>query len=253
MSSDSELPLRIRNSVIQLVLPDRNDRPDLIGSAVLVDIDGKPFAFTAAHVLAAAQGNPFHSPEGPNENFAMLPVENAWQDQALDVAVIPLTRERLAGFSKYTFLKIPKEIDEADLPDDYSPHSFYNVFGWPVSRSRTKVNHIDRHVSFDPFHLTTSPVGAEVYAKEAVSPADYLLMEFDRKNTILDGKKSSPPALQGCSGGAVFYRSRLTDTVALVGIATDHKIRAKAVQATRIKRFLNIARLITSGVLQLST
>jgi hypothetical protein len=165
----------------------------------------------------------------------MMPVEDAWQDEKLAVAVIPLTRERLAGFSKYTFLNGPDEIDDTDLPDDHSLHGYYNVFGWPTSRSQTKVNHIDLHVSFDPFHLTTSPVPADVYIKEGISPADHLLLEFDRKNTMLDGKKASPPRLQGCSGGAVFYRSRLTNKATLVGIATEHRIGAKAILATRIQ------------------
>lgn len=247
-SEDSTLPLRIRRSVIQLFLPSQNDRPDPIGSAVLVDIDGNPFAFTAAHVLALAAGHPFWSPEGPNEKLAVLPVENAWQTEKLDIAVMPLMRMRLEGFGEYTFLNGPNEIDETDRPDDHSLHCYYNIFGWPASRSQTKVNHIDRHVSSDPFHLTASPVRADVYTKQGASSDDYLLMEFDRKNILLDGKKASPPRPQGCSGGAVFHRSRLTDEATLVGIATEHRIGAKAILAARIKHFIKIVMIVKAGI-----
>jgi hypothetical protein len=195
-------------------------------------------------VLTLAEHHPFWAPEGPNEKLARLPVEDAWQSEKLDIAVIPLVRARLNGFTRYTFLSGPNEIDEKDRPDDHSSRGYYNIFGWPASRSHTKVNHIVRHISLDPFHLTTSPVAADVYAKEGTSLADHLLLEFDRKNTILDGKRASPPAVYGCSGGGVFYRSSLTNEATLVGIATEQRIGAKAILATRVKHFIHVARNI---------
>lgn len=246
-SQTVELAKRRQESVIPLFIERQPGRPDRIGSCVLVKLDSDFYAFTAAHVIEDAKRLPFWAPAGPKGKLAFLPAKVAIKTDRLGVGIIPLRSSHLGRFAGYAFLTGSAQIDEANEPDDLSFTSYYFVLGYPASRTQTKINHGARQINLIDFHLSTSPPDPELYAKENLAPSDHIPLEFDPKNTLVNGTKITPPRLRGCSGGGVFHMSRFSYQGPLVAIATEHRASAKVIVGTRIKHFLAAARLIKSG------
>jgi hypothetical protein len=236
------LAKRLRQSVIPLFIEREKGRPDRIGSCVLVRLDSDLYAFTAGHVIKDAGNFRLWAVPGLNGTLTPLPCNTGFHTQYFDVGILPLRASALGGFAANVFLTGPDQIDEDNCPDDDGFATFYFVFGYPASRTQFKVSHTPPRINQQSFQLTTSPSSAEVYSKEALSRADFLLLEFDRKNTLVGGKVTTPPKLQGVSGGGVFNISRITVNGPLVGIAIEHRQFSKTIVNTRIKHFLTFAR-----------
>jgi hypothetical protein len=112
-----------------------------------------------------------------------------------------------------------------------------------------KVSHARRHINQRSFQLTTSPPGAAAYIQEGISPSDFVLVEFDHKSTVVEGKIVEPPKLQGLSGGAILRFNRHSLVGRLVAIATEHKKSSRYILGTRIKHFLKLLGETSEGSL----
>jgi hypothetical protein len=234
---------RLQESVVPLFVSDRG-QPDRIGSCVLVRLDSDFFAFTAAHVIRDAESAPlFASSEG--RGGKLLPLRTAHLQPSgrqgdLDVAVLVLPPNQ-GPFQQRTFLA-GAEIDQDDRPDEHGLESFYFVLGYSASRTQVKVSRAELRIHQRSFHCSTNPVEAAEYAQEQMSQADHILLDFDHKEIKVEGKRVSPPKLQGVSGGGVFHISRKTNRGPLVAIATQNPRRSKLIVGTRIKHFLAMVR-----------
>ena len=47
-------------------------------------------------------------------------------------------------------------------------------------------------------------MNAAEYLLEEMSQADHILLDFDHKEIVIEGRRVNPPKLQGVSGGAFF-------------------------------------------------
>jgi hypothetical protein len=150
------LAKRLQESVMPLFVIDHG-KPERIGSCVLVCLDSKFFAFTAAHVIRnAASAHFFAPPEGKGGTLLPLPpytthLSSQGRDGDLDVGVLVLKEHQLGPFHQRAFLA-GTQIDSNDRPDDQSLESYYFVLGY--SASKTQVKSLGRSVEFTNSRFT---------------------------------------------------------------------------------------------------
>jgi hypothetical protein len=247
--SDEErlLTERLQESVVPLFI-NRAGQPDRIGSCVLVHLDSEFYAFTAAHVIRSAGSATLFAPsEGKGGKLQPLPpctahLKSSEGDNDLDVGVLVLPTRQLGSFQRHAFLT-GTEIDLDDQPDDQSLESFYLVLGYSASRTQVRVSKAEHRIHQQSFRCSTQPVDdAAEYIQERISKSDHILLDFDHKEMRVEGRRASPPKLQGVSGGGIFHISRKRMRGPVVAIATQNRRRSRLIVGTRIKHFLAIVR-----------
>lgn len=238
---------RLQESVIPLFVAGNNALPDRIGSCVLVRLDSKFFAFTAAHVIHDAGTARLLAPsEGRGGKLFPLPpctahLRSSGGDNDLDVAVLVLPSLQLSCFKQRVFLS-GSEIDQDDRPDDQGLTSFYFVLGYSASRTQVQVDPVRRRIHQRSFHCSTGPISPAEYLGEQLSQEDHIALDFDHGEIVIRGARVAPPKLQGVSGGGIFHISRETTHGPLVAIATQNRRTSRLIVGTRIKHFLAVAR-----------
>ena len=238
---------RLQESVVPLFIY-RDGQPDRIGSCVLVRLDSQFYAFTAAHVIRDAGSATLFAPsEGRGGKLQPLPpctahLKSSGGANDLDVGVLALAARRLGAFQHHAFLG-DAEIDQEDQPDDHDDlRSFYFVLGYSASRTQVKVSKAERRIHQQSFRFSTQPVDAAEYLQERMSKSDHILLDFDHKEIRVEGRRTSPPKLQGVSGGGIFQILRKAMRGPLVAIATENRRRSRLILGTRIKHFLAMVR-----------
>ncbi len=105
-----------------------------------------------------------------------------------------------------------------------------------------KISKPERRIHQQSFRFSTQPVDAAEYIQERASKSDHILLDFDHKEIRVEGRRASPPKLQGVSGGGIFQISRKVMRGPLVAIATENRRRSRLIVGTRIKHFLAMVR-----------
>lgn len=237
---------RLQESVVPLFI-NRAGRPARIGSCVLVRLDSEFYAFTAAHVIRDAGSARLFAPsEGRGGKLQPLPpctahLKSSGGDNDLDVGVLLLPARQLGAFQRHAFLA-GTEIDQDDQPDDQSLESFYFVLGYSASSTQVRVSRAERRIQQQSFRCSTQPVDAGEYMQERMSKSDHILLNFDHKELRVEGRRASPPKLQGLSGGGIFHVSRKRMRSPLVAIAIQNRRGSRLIVGTRIKHFLAMVR-----------
>lgn len=163
----------------------------------------------------------------------------------LDFGIIPLSASGLGKLAQNIFL-CSTDIDELDLPDERTLSSFHFVIGFPASRALSKIDHTKRAILQLSFSVATSPPDSGIYEKECVSPADHILVEFDRQRMVRKGQQFTAPDPRGLSGGGIFFIDKQTELGPLIAIATEHRSNSRVMVGTRIKHFLEAARRLSA-------
>lgn len=244
---------RLQESVVPLFIY-RAGQPDRVGSCVLVRLDSEFYAFTAAHVIRDSGSAKLFAPsEGRGGKLQPLPPSTAHLKSSrgnndLDAGVLSLPVRRLGAFQHHVFLS-DADIDQDDLPDDQDDlRSFYFVLGYSGSRTQVKVSRAERRIHQQSFRCSTQPIDAAEYLQEGMAKSDHILLDFDHKEIHVEGRRASPPKLQGVSGGGIFLIFRKVTRGPLVAIATENRRRSRLIVGTRIKHFLAIVRALkTTG------
>ncbi len=249
-SQRQRLAERLQNSVVPLFVTDDSPRPRRIGSCVLVRLETRYYAFTAAHVIEEIGSSRVWAPStGAGGKLLPIPACTAHlspQGSHLDVGVLVLSPEKFGPFQERVFLA-DKDIDQDDRPDDRKlGPSFYLVLGYSASRTQVAVSQGEHRIFQKSFQCATSPVRPAEYAAEDVAPEDHILLDFDHSEIMVDGSRANPPRLQGVSGGGIFHISRSTMQGPLIAIASQNRRNSRVILGTRIKHFLRVARMSTS-------
>jgi hypothetical protein len=239
--------------LIESVLPifgsDENARPVRIGSCVLALVDSNYFAFTAGHVLDSAASTVLSiATQGelmPLPSTIAIRSVKGQRGTDLDFGIIPLSASGLGKLAQNIFL-CSTDIDELDLPDERTLSSFHFVIGFPASRALSKIDHTKRAILQLSFSVATSPPDSGIYEKECVSPADHILVEFDRQRMVRKGQQFTAPDPRGLSGGGIFFIDKQTELGPLIAIATEHRSNSRVMVGTRIKHFLEAARRLSA-------
>src|SRR5262249_17500642 len=148
-------------------------------------------------------------------------------EDAADIGLIPLRKPLVDLFMERgaEFLG-PETIDEAEQADgtdiiNMLAHTYFAV-GFPASRSLSRIQHAQRkiHLKAHAPRLTLAPT--QTYPP-GLSKDRHILLDYNLREILLEGRSVNPPAVQGMSGGGIFrFRRQDPDTTKLVGVLIEH-------------------------------
>jgi hypothetical protein len=221
---------RLRESVIPLLEENAKRRPVVVGSAILLEYDGRKMLVTAEHVMADAKGTLFFF----DNTQTSRPLGGTFGvDLAADLAVKDLEPEEVAALSHRPFL----QGDDLGTMDEVGSRFYGTAVGFPSTRAKL----LDR-VTIDPRMLALSGI-----AKFA--DAEKIVLAFDKKQGVIEKDQHvTPPDPPGMSGGALFglpldgFAVRPDTRAKLLGVSTHWRQKRKLIEAADIltlRRLLN--------------
>jgi hypothetical protein len=217
--------------------PDRPDRPTRLGSCVLVQLFGVHFLVTAAHVLRRTDGQPLFVGRQANKLIG-LPGLLGYSIEDLDIGLSPLDSGELARLDGLIFVPETSMESESPPPRHGGPINDYVVFGYPESNSQFRVEQPRRNVRQHSFTLHTAITSRNI-AAEKLDPRVHLVLEFDRENIFVQGKRLNPPNPHGISGGAAFHD--VGGELKLAGIMTEYRRNSCILVGTQMTEVIAFA------------
>jgi hypothetical protein len=200
--------VRFEQSVLPMVSAADDGHPRRTGSCVLVRYGSRPFVVTAKHTL---ENNPLAIHVGRRgAKLIPLPVGGFYTTDAydaLDIAVVPLTPEQQSMLQEQNLVFIRETRFELgiDAPEEPAPGNDYVVFGWPESKSQSRIDRPRRKIKQNSFTLQTGRAKPESAVRADVDLSSHLVLEFDPEQITVQGKRHNPPRPHGVSGGAAFH------------------------------------------------
>lgn len=176
-----------------------------IGTGVLVDISGRVFLLTAAHVINQNKFGDILIPT--NEGLKQLPGEFSFLDLyenkkgseiIYDVGYFKLD----VNFSeKYLSTASKIRIEDLAFIKDSTQAAFYTIAGYPSSKSKVK----SRLTTSEAYFYGGCSVSKEVYSEHGFDPHLHIIVKFRRELSVTtEGVKTFPPFFRGLSGGGIF-------------------------------------------------
>jgi hypothetical protein len=242
--------------VIRAILPvftHESDRPERVGTCILVELQGHAFILTAAHVVHHVQSTTRRFTVAIGGELIAVHRDRfvTRQHDAADIGLIPLRPEVVKVFLDMggAFLD-EASIDETEQGDgtDFlnSLTWAYFAVGFPASRSQSRIQHTERkiHVKTYSVRLTLAPTNT---FPAGLSKEQHLLLDYDPREILLEGRSVNPPMVQGMSGGGIFrFRRRQPETTKLVGVLIERHKNARVLAGTRAGLAMSLARDVMS-------
>jgi hypothetical protein len=239
---------RIVDSSIPVYRQMSRGTPELIGSAVILEIGASTLLCTAAHVIEARRGANLYLPHGDTLQPAALksfvtslPGSGHRADDKFDFAISLLDEEQKRRFSNFRVISLA-EIDQNEIPEARRRYSF---FGYPASKNKSKPHVKD--VRFYSSRYSGGPSPPEKYDEYGFNVSLHLLVEFNAKRMLnREGRAEKPADPHGVSGGAVWCLGdesefeAATNREKLIGIAMEY--RRDALVALRLSLVLESVR-----------
>jgi hypothetical protein len=225
--------------------------PCILGSGVPLNLGGRKFVGTAAHVLdrvladksglylsPGVQGGQLIDLDGCATHRTKLPASNDRRDDPFDIALIALSDTVVEAIgSEILFV----EVNEIDFDDPEQFGAYYFLHGFP--RSRSRVNPWKRTV-----RCKSLPYGSILYAGErgvwnAAHEDIYVDLDFDRTKTVDDfGRRVRTPGPKGVSGCGIWRLCKAgvrpsewsVDEVRLVAIEHRWESELQVLRGTKI-------------------
>ena len=218
----------------------RPGTPELIGSAVVLEINDVRFLCTAAHVLRNRDSRDIYLPDGPDlRPFGGVAIGS---DES-DFRLFKLEDADANRFKRYTSVKMTG-VDQDDVPRQGHQYAFV---GFPASRNKSRRG--DTRIQPRVTSFTAVPLGNEAYSRYGFAWQTHLLVDFDKKRAVAPaGGIVQPVDPHGLSGGPVFRLGDLgeldrgTNVEKLVAIAVE--CRRDALVAVRISLILQTLRQV---------
>jgi len=191
------------DAVRQVYAVDDRQRPEPIGSCVLIRVRDHFFAFTAAHVLD--QGRSARLYVGGASGIVSLPEAGLYTPthqggrdaDHLDVGVLEFERDAAAGLGPVQWI----QASEFDPVESYTSVMLCTALGYPYRRSRVLMAHRQVESRLDS---VTSFVDPALYESLGLNPALHVPLSFSRKRMRLNGQRATAPLLHGTRGGGIW-------------------------------------------------
>jgi hypothetical protein len=218
------------------------ERAELIGSSVLMVVDGRHFVLTAAHVAREASNGTLLL--GGTADMYNLPrflhtVPSDDGKDLYDLAFAELDAERVAGLGKSRFLT-PDEVDVDDLA---AAGRIYSFIGWPNRTQNLDIvrSHFNPVATvFTGLHLTQHDYPKVFLAGQGaaqISPEIHVAVCFDSTKVVTTRGKAAIGHQHGISGGGLWRRQDPRDPTndKLVAIVLGAQTKGtRAAYGTRI-------------------
>jgi hypothetical protein len=223
------------------------------GSSVLLQVGGRFFFVSAAHVFAApGDGGTLHViGDSRNVKPRLDDVVGGTDSSSphppkgrIDVAFVEVSSaevERLGGAAAV-------QMDKVDVDESLKPRGRYLALGYPGSK--TKVHYREGTLKVNPFAYHAGRAEPEIYAALGYSPNTHLILDYDRDSVSwTDQVERQGPHPRGMSGGGI-WRVRNVDPeppspadAKLLAILIEYYAEQRVIVATRIAVVLEGIRL----------
>jgi hypothetical protein len=228
----------------------RDQRPEHVGSCILLDVDGRRILATAAHIAdqSAQRGALFvGGPPGTSPvplRAQMLattaPGGNRNVDH-YDVAFCELPESALPEMGKVNFVSADRLSHNRAITSGRR----YTAIGYPISRNKDSINHA-AHTIVNRRSIYTAGVEdmPQLASALGVTGEDHLFLRFGKHFFDMEGQPMNSFGPKGLSGGALLdigdFRSAAILTRApgasamLSGMLIEHNKRHRAMVAVKI-------------------
>ena len=220
------LSLRQLKVTVPIYQGDSHDKPEIVGSAVLLALSGLRFLVTAGHVFDRISGAPLSAGVSPELlRVAGLPTRlrsigtTKPQEDKIDIGIMRVEGNPWEALEPGKFLGW----HELDLRVPVLAGHTYSLVGFPNSVNRDAVKG-DR-IRAGAYRMAGLECGPAAYNATRTDPQTNLMIGFD-KNAMwaVDGKRNAPD-LYGSSGCGLWrYGRKLRDA------ATPPKLSAIAIE-----------------------
>lgn len=228
---------------------------EAVGSSFLLQVDGRRYLVTAAHVLDL------------NNDSTLYVAGNSALEMITGIAGV--TKAPASGRSgdkyDFAFMELPEDfigrlgadsfIDANDVTQNRGALDgrCFMSFGYPASRNKAKpISVTGTHVRAKAWaYSATVHTDAKVFDAVGVSPENHLLLKFDKKSKTFTGETTSSITPNGASGGILADLGRVDPqslspsaqlTPRLAGILIEHHPKSKAILAVKIQSVINAIR-----------
>lgn len=225
---------KIRLFVQPLFVDNKAKRPELFGTAFLVNADGEYFLVTAAHVLKPMNDLYFIAEAPSFRNLSGATVLTTFRDLAApgerdDLAVVRLSGDPLPPYAHWSGIPFSNLVPQ---PSN-RPMDGYAFIGYPSSRA--KVNPVAKTVRPRHNAVVGMQLAVDGCSRLGLNPATHLVFHFDRKK-ISSAIGDEFPVLNGLSGSPIWHFDGEIGTV--VGVAIEYHANERLLVATDIRILL---------------
>jgi hypothetical protein len=212
--------------------------PQFAGTGILIRLLDVPYFITAAHVhdIAPDKGLLVRTKTGIHPIYGRryvtkVPGPSGRETDTLDLAVLRMDERSAGRYDGTEFLQQHQLV----MPPTEAPPSLLLVVGFPASIQKRSVCAPVSETSV--FSLLAPQLPAADYAAAGYTPDNHLLVTFDRKELWKGSKKVQSPALQGLSGGGVWFAAAnyLVDPNHPSG-CHRHRLAARASEVYRVEQ-----------------
>ncbi len=215
----------------------RQQRPQVIGTALLVEDNGAYYIVSAAHVLKNINSIFFY-PGGdqPRKITGALELTHPFGEMGssdrLDLGVARLLGGPMPPYEDWRALPIAV-LRRQTLP---RPTEQYCFAGFPSSRG--KANPLTKIIKISPTGLMRMPTAFSKAEQLGLSEASHLIFDVDRKAVTRGGSAWELPVLNGISGSPIWCADE--KGAHIVGIAIEYHREKKLLVATDIGVVLDL-------------
>lgn len=240
-STIAVLDPQLRQLTYPLFAVDNQDRPDLHGSSVLLEVDGHTVLVTAAHVVSDISkiGSTVHV--GATDAILALPAfarTSLDGKDPLDLAAVRVPDDLLRHF------RTPLPMSEIFVVP--TPH-MRCIHGYPASKNKQyrSVDESRRVFVSEVFTYAGASQGLDdEYVSCKKSRDLHIALRYQKNSRNAEGDRVQPPDPYGMSGGGLWQVPDIhnPNLFLLEGISVDYHQRGAVVFATRIEQVIQFVR-----------
>ncbi len=220
---------RVQNAVCPIYGINDRDKPQLVGSSILLRLPTRALLVTAAHVLDENKrttlyvGGAEQLVQLVGPSYRVLPPASGRQGDTLDFGFIDISDTAPDQWIRYRFVT-PNDLDVDDVP---VAHTLYGFVGYPETRNRPLLG---RKFQLSSTAFVLVPSALEPYTALGLNPLTHFVGEFDQQKQF-DAKKGivTGPDPHGISGGGVWRMGQPsefangTNAERLIGIGIEYR------------------------------
>jgi hypothetical protein len=253
-----ELAAEFRKSVRPIYGTPDGLRPILLGSCLLLLVDGTRYIVTAAHLMdhSPMQSLQVAGSAGTQPvqilgkiTSTVVPAGGRKADK-LDIALWPIPEPKVAALGSVKFIDATYELANAAS----SIGRVHMAVGWPISRNKGKVNNQDRTITPTLSKYSALAIDLPALASElGISGLEHIFLEYRKYASNREGKRVSAINPIGMSGGALIDLGDFTSIESLIpqakcagrlsGMLIERNVKHQALVAVKAHKIVEAIRM----------
>jgi hypothetical protein len=246
-ATGTQLAALLAHYVVPIFQDPGPDRPEVIGTGLLVKHLGAPYLVTAAHVVTqnSVDGPMYFYSEANTRRtlfgtWLINPKARAAADNGrpMDVALLRLINPQQPPLklNGKGCLHSYELINGLSNTTPRTENNWFLITGFPKSKTKLKLH--KQEVESELWSLLTREASIEEYKMESLDPNLFLMLKLDKKSLHRNGIRVAPPDLNGVSGSPVWemgdgVNGGHTPGNPVNGIAIEHRRKSKCLVAVR--------------------